>query len=229
MEFYELIEKIIGFIPDEFKNLRNISEIAMPWILGICTAATCLFGHKVHTVWKAFLFFWIGFFIPLLILQILFEPTGVLFWVFTVLCVAVGVLCAVYSKKIHKAELFITTFFIVFISVPSYLSFLGNSGSMLAGLFLSVAAAVLSIKYKYITVIVTTSFSGSFMLFNIIESKTGFPHIPITVFAIVFALCGFALQCYVEREELKETYENLKKRKNQMKSVSQKIKQNGKK
>ncbi len=136
MEFYELIEKIIGFIPDEFENLRNFSEIVMPWFLGICTAATCLFGHKVHTVWKAFLFFWIGFFIPLLILQIILEPTGALFWLCTVLCAVLGVLCAVYSKKIHKAELFITTFFIVFISVPAYLSFLGNSGSILAGLLL---------------------------------------------------------------------------------------------
>lgn len=223
MEFYELIEEIMGFIPDEFANLRSALQTAMPWLLGICTALTCLFGHKMHTVWRAFLFFWLGFFFPLLIIQILFEPTGVPFWICVILCAALGVLCAVHSKKIHKAELFVTTFFIVFISVPAYLSFLGKSGSVLAGFILAIAAGVLSVKYKYIMVMATTAFSGSFLLFNIIEVKTSISHNLITVFAVLFALAGLALQCYLEREELKEIYENLKNHKDKIKSAHKKI------
>lgn len=95
---------------------------------------------------------------------------------------------------------------------------------MVFAFILAIAAGILSIKYKYIMVIITTSFSGSFMLFNIIESKTNFSHIPITIFSIVFALIGLAVQCYVEREELKETYEHLKERKKQIKSAPDKIK-----
>lgn len=99
MEFYELIEEIIGFIPEQFEGLRHNAEIVLPWILIICTAATCLFGHKVHKIWNAFLFFWIGFFVPLFIIEALFKPTGVLFWICAVLSAGVGVCCAVYSKK----------------------------------------------------------------------------------------------------------------------------------
>lgn len=224
MEFYELIEEIIGFIPEQFENLRHYAEIVLPWILIICTAATCLFGHKVHKIWNAFLFFWLGFFIPMFIIEALFEPTGVLFWICAVLSAGVGAFCAVYSKNIHRVKLFVTTFFLVLVSVPSYVSFLDDFGSIVFAFILAIAAGILSIKYKYIVVIITTSFSGSFMLFNIIESKTNFTHIPITIFSIIFALIGLAVQCYVEREELKETYEHLKERKKQIKSAPDKIK-----
>ena len=224
MEFYELIEEIIGFIPEQFEALRHNAEAVLPWILIICTAATCLFGHKVHKIWNAFLFFWLGFFIPMFIIEALLEPTGVLFRICAVLSAGVGVLCAVYSKKIHKVQLFVTAFFLVLVSVPSYVSFLGDFGSMVFAFVLAVAAGILSIKYKYLVVIITTSFSGSFMLFNIIESKTDLPHTPVTVFSIIFALIGLAVQCYVEREELKETYEHLKERKEQIKAAPDKVK-----
>lgn len=57
MDFYELLKEIVGFIPDEFQLLRELSALALPWVMGICTAATCFFGHKLHGIWKAFLFF----------------------------------------------------------------------------------------------------------------------------------------------------------------------------
>lgn len=225
MEFYELIEEIVSAIPDGYENVRRVAEVLLPWILGICTAATCFFGHAVHKIWNAFLFFWIGFFVPMLIIQGLFAPVGAVFWICAALSAAFGAACAYFSKKIYKVYLFISTLIMVFIAVPAYLSFLGEVGSVLAGLVLAVAAAILSIKYKYLTVIVTTAFSGSFMFFNIIERQTGQSHVLITVFAVIFALLGLAVQCYVEREELKETYEHLKERKKQIKSVPGKWKE----
>lgn len=224
MEFYELIEKIIGLIPGQFENLRHNAEVILPWILIICTAATCFFGHKVHKIWNAFLFFWIGFFVPMLIIEALFSPEGVIFWICAILSAGVGTCCAVYSKYIHKVELFITTFFLVLISVPAYMSFLGDAGSMIIAFILAVVSGILSIKYKFIVLIITTSFTGSFMLFDIIEEKSGIQHIYIMIMATLVAFAGLAVQCYVEREELKETYEHLKERKNQMKSAADKIK-----
>jgi len=223
MEFYELAEKIVEFIPSEFSNLRNTSQLILPWLLGVCTAATCLFGHKLHGVWKAFLFFCIGFLLPMMIIEYLFMPTGFIFWMCAALSTAFGLFCAIHFKKIHRAELFITTFLLVYISVPSYLSFLGDSGSVIAGLIIAAAAAMLSIKYKYITVIATTAFSGAFMFFNIIEEKTGLSHIPATLLAFVFALIGLTVQCYTEKEELKETYSNLKEQIKKVKESKNKI------
>lgn len=118
-----------------------------------------------------------------------------------------------------------STFVIVFIAVPSYLTFLGDSGNVIAGLVLAVAAAILSMKYKYLTVIITTAFSGSFMLFGIIEGETGLSHAIITVLAVIFALIGLAVQCFVEREELKETYEHIKEKRSQISSAPKKIKE----
>ena len=224
MEFYELLKEIVGFIPDEFQLLRELSALALPWVMGICTAATCFFGHKLHGIWKAFLFFWIGFFFPLLIIQLILKLDGALFWISVALCAALGVLCAVKSKKLHKIELFVTTFFLVFIAVPPYLSFLGNFGSAAAGFITATAAAILSIRYKYITVIVTTGFTGAFLLFGMIENITGLSHTLITALAVFAGLAGIAVQCFVERKELKETSEHLKKRKEQIKSVPDKIK-----
>lgn len=223
MEFYELIDKITNAIPPGYENIRSVFETLLPWLFGLFTAATCLFGHAVHKIWNAFLFFCIGFFLPMLIIQGLFAPTGAVFWICAALSAVLGGICAYFSKKIYKAYLFISTFFLVFISVSSYLSFLGDYGSVAAGFVLAVAAAILSTKYKYITVIVTTAFSGSFMLFNIVENKLSIPHTAATALAVLFAFVGMATQCFVERSELKETYEHLKERKKQLSSVSKKI------
>lgn len=224
MEFYELIEKIISYIPEGFESQKQAAEIILPWILGFCTAATCLFGHTVHKIWNAFFFFWIGFLVPMFLIEFVFAPEGTVFWILAVVCAALGVICAVYSKKLFRIQLFITTLIMVFISVPAYLSFLGEAGSVLAGFLIAVIAAILSIKYKYIMLIITTSFSGSFMLFNIIEKHFGFGHTLSTVFAVIFAFIGLAVQCYVERKELKETYEHLKEQRKKIKSRSKKNK-----
>lgn len=224
MEFYEFIETVISYIPPEFEKLSRLAEIILPWILGICTAATCFFGHTVHKLWKAFFFFGIGFIVPLIAVEALFAPKGAVFWVCVIICAGIGVVCAVYSKKIFRVQLFITTLIMVFISVPSYLSFLGDSVSVLLGFIIGVVCAILSIKYKYIMVIITTSFSGSFMLFDIFENVLGLPHIIKTISAIIIAFIGLAVQCYVEREELKETHEHLKKRSKQLKTAPEKIK-----
>ncbi len=224
MEFYEFIETVISYIPSEFEKQRHLAEIILPWILGICTAATCFFGHTVHKLWKAFFFFGIGFIIPMIAVEALFAPNGILFWICAVLCAGIGVTCAVYSKKIFRVQLFITTLIMVFISVPSYLSFLGDSVSIIAGFIIAVLCAVLSIKYKYIMVIITTSFSGSFMLFDIIGNALGLPHTLKTIFAVIIAFFGLTVQCYVEREELKETHEHLKKRSEQLKNAPDNIK-----
>ena len=111
----------------------------------------------------------------------------------------------------------------VYIAVSGYLIALGKGIAILIGIAVAVAvvAAILSIKYKYIAVIVTTAFSGSMMFWNMIESKFSAPHVLINILAIVMGVAGLAVQIYVERKELKETYDDLKEK---SKMVMEKVK-----
>ncbi len=225
MEFYELLEMIVKYVPDEFDGVKHIFSIALPLFFAVCSVATCFFGHMVHKIWNAFFFFWIGFIIPALAIGVLLKPQGALIWTEIVFSAACGVCCARYAKHLHKGQLFVTTFFMVFASFPSYLSFLGKSGSVLGGFIIALSAAIFSIKYKYIMTIATTSFSGAFILLNIVESAFHLSHILATVFAVLTALSGLAVQCYVEREELNETHARLKERSLQIKKTGKKIKE----
>lgn len=62
------------------------------------------------------------------------------------------------------------------------------------------------------------------MLFDIIGNALGLPHILKTIFAVIIAFVGLTVQCYIEREELKETHEHLKKRSDQLKNAPDNIK-----
>ncbi len=221
MEFYEFFEKIIGFIPENFKRISEICEAILPWLFGFFTLATSFVGHFMHKIWNIFFFFGIGFFVPLLKIFAAFQPSGAVFWIVVLGCVAIGVLCAVYSHHLHKTKLFITTLLMVYIAVSGYLISLGKGIAILIGIAVAIVAAILSIKYKYIAVIVTTAFSGSMMFWNMIEAKFGAPHVLVNILAIAMGLVGLAVQIYVERKELKETYEDLKEK---SKKVKEKVK-----
>ena len=225
MEFYEFFEKIIGFIPENFRKTSEICEAALPWLFGFFTLATSFVGHFMHKIWNMFFFFGIGFFVPLFVLFAIFRPSGTVFWVVVLGCVAIGVLCAVYSRHLHKTKLFITTLLMVYIAISGYLIALGRGVAILFGIVVAIIAAILSIKYKYIAVIANTSFSGSMMFWNMIKAKFGAPYIIVNILAIVMGIAGLAVQIYVERKELKETYKDIK---DKSKKVKQKVKDNKK-
>lgn len=217
MEFYEFFEKVVSYIPNNFEHLRTICEAVLPWLFGFFTLATSFAGHFMHKVWNIFFFFGIGFFVPLLITFALIKPTGFFFWVIVAICVAIGVLCAVYSHHLHKTKLFITTLLMVYIAVSGYVLALGTGLAVLIGIIVAVIAAILAIKYKYLAVIATTAFSGSMMFWDMIEAKFTINHALVMVLAIVMGACGLAVQCVVEKDELKETYEEVKEKSKKVK------------
>lgn len=209
MEFYELLEKIIHAIPAEYATTAAALSAALPWILGFCSAVTCFFGHKIHKIWNAFFFFWIGFLVPVFVIGLLTDPneTGMQALIgFGVIC---GALCAFFSKKLFKLQLFVTAFFMVFATAPAYLTFIGQVGSLLAGFVIAVVAGILNMKYKYIMTILTTAFSGAFLLFGVFEAQVGLSHTAATILSLAVGAAGFALQCFVERKELQESWEQL--------------------
>ncbi len=223
MEFYEFFEKIVGYIPEEFEHLKNICECILPWLFGGFTLATSFVGHFMHKVWNIFFFFGIGFFVPLFIIFVWLQLAGFWFWLVVALCVGIGVLCAVYSHHLHKTKLFITTFLMVYIAVSGYILGLGKFIAVLVGLVIAVVAAVLSIKYKYIMVIITTSFTGSMMFWKMIENKFAANHILILIVTAIMGVAGLAVQCIVEKNELKESYEHMKENGKKAKKIKNKI------
>lgn len=174
----------------------------------------------------AFFFFWIGFLVPVFLIGLIFKPNGAWMNVLIILGVICGGLCAYYSKRLFKLQLFITTFFMVFATLPSYIDFISNIGAVIIGFAVALIAGILSTKYKYIVTIITTSYSGAFMLFGVFEANAGLGHTAASVLSVITGTIGLGVQCYVEREELKETYERiikLKKRKEPEKQESVEI------
>ncbi len=224
MEFYEFFEKLIDFFPEGYESAKAMCQACLPWLYAIFTIATCFFGHFMHKVWNACLFFSIGFFLPLIILfAVLKEPSGVLFWILVLACLAIGVLCAVYSKHLFKTKLFITTFVMVYITVSDYLITIGKGIGILVGLLLALIAGILSIKYKYMMLMITTSFSGSFLFWNWMEDQLSFSHLLMTAFAVLMGCLGLAVQIFVEKEELKESYHGIRKHSEKVKKLHKKI------
>lgn len=210
MEFYEFFEKLVSYVPADFQRLKTACENILPWLFGLLTVTTSFAGHFMHKVWNIFFFFGIGFFVPLFASFVILKPTGAFFWVLVLLSTVIGVLCAVYSHKLHKTKLFITTLLMVYIAVSGYLLGLGKGIAVLFGIIVAVIAALLAVKYKYLAVIVTTAFSGSMLFWDMIESHFAFNHNLSMIFALVMGLCGLLCQCVVEKKELKETYEHIK-------------------
>lgn len=210
MEFYEFFEKLVSYVPADFQQLKTACENILPWLFGFLTVTTSFAGHFMHKVWNIFFFFGIGFFVPLFASFVILKPTGAFFWALVLLSAVIGVLCAVYSHKLHKTKLFITTLLMVYIAVSGYLLGLGKGIAVLFGIIVAVIAALLAVKYKYLAVIVTTAFSGSMMFWDMIESHFAFNHNLSMIFAIVMGFCGLLCQCVVEKKELKETYEHIK-------------------
>lgn len=210
MEFYEFFEKIVSYIPEGYESIKHVCEAILPWLFGLLTLATCFVGHFMEKVWNFFFFFTLGFIIPLFLLYWIFTPSGFLFWLMVVLCVALGGLCAYYSHHLHKIKLFVTTFFLVYIAVSSYLIGLGKLTAVLLGFIVGILAGILNIRYKYIAVMATTAFSGSMMFWDMIESRYTINHILVQVLVIVLGVLGLTFQTFIEKEELKKSYDHVK-------------------
>lgn len=211
MEFYELLEKIIDAAPAGYENIVALLRSALPWVMEICALATCFFGHKVHKIWNAFFFFWIGFLVPVFVIGLLTSPKGTGMDILILFGVVTGGLCAYFSKKLFKLQLFVTTFFLVFAALPTYLSFLGDAVSTLIGFVGGIVVGIISTKYKYIMTIVTTAFTGASLFFVPIQAKTLLSDGWVVVFSLLLGAAGLAAQIYTERKELKESGEGLVK------------------
>lgn len=225
MEFYDFFEKLVGYIPDGAKTVKSFCTAALPWLYAVFTGATCFAGNYMRIFWNVCLFFCGGFFFPLLVLYAIFKPGDFVLWIFVAISALCGGACVYFSKYLYKTKIFVTAFFIVYISVSDWLiGSVGTAGAVFVGLALALAAGILGIKYKYITVICITAVSGSMMFWNMIENTFKISHYATLCFTILMGVGGIAVQAAVQKEDLKKSYENIKASAKKAKKFGKKIK-----
>ena len=61
------------------------------------------------------------------------------------------------------------------------------------------------------------------MLWNIIENTFELNHTLTVIFALLTGIAGLAVQCYVERNELKKTYDEIKEKSKKARKKSNEI------
>ena len=82
--------------------------------------------------------------------------------------------------------------------------------SVFVGFLLAIILAFVSVKYKYLTVIVTTSFTGAMLFWDMVAAKTGMSHVVVMLLTVLAGTAGLVTQCYIEREELKTSLTEVK-------------------
>ena len=209
MQFYDLFRNLLTYIPDRFSYVSGFFSELLPLLLMVCALFTAFFGLKCGSLWCGTTFFLLGsslsaqYILP----SVDFQDLG--FWFALSLCVIIGVLCAYFSKYLYRVQLAVSLFFLVLTGMPPFIFHFGDLFARIVSAVVALALAFLSVKYKYLIVIVTTSFSGSFIFWNVISSN--YYDVPFEFFVASFmGVAALCFQVYFNREQLKETYKDVK-------------------
>ena len=159
MEFLELIETMLGYAPQEYASVTASFEAVFPWLVLAVTLLTCFFGHKIHKLWLAFLFFCIGFFTGAFV-GVLF-PQDAPIEPFIMLGLILGVLAAYYSGHLRRLQLFVLNAFFVFAALPDLLSALMPAApAILVSIAAAIAVGLLAARYQHMVTTITTALSS---------------------------------------------------------------------
>ena len=210
MQFYELYKDLIGYIPERLSFLSGFFYEALPFVLMACALFTAFFGLKYLAAWNGVTFFFLGLSLSASALLPKRDLTSSAYWLWLGVCLVIGIVCAVFSKYLFRVQLVVTTFFAIFASLPSYILHFGELFSKIVSAVVALALAFLTVKYKYIIMIFVTSFSGSFVFWEVMEDRYGAKY--KVVFAILMGIAAAGVQVLMNYEQLKETYKDVKKK-----------------
>ena len=168
MEIVDVIETIQKYIPSEYSGISEGITYAMPIIFLACALITVFLGYKFHRFWARLTMTVVSFI--LVALTSAFFPDANIN-IFIVLAFIIATIVAYFSKYLYKVQVFIINFVTAYIFLPDILSkIIPNVYSILIGLVLAIIVGIYSVKYKYIVTIITTSITGSMLVFNQIFS-----------------------------------------------------------
>lgn len=205
MQFLNLLEEILEFIPKEYNDVANVLAMILPYIHAFFLLATCFFGEKLHQIWYRFIFFIIGFLLGFFVFY--FIPFRINFEVSIALGIVVGVFCSYNSTKLHHLELFVVNAFLTFSLAPDILNRIFNTDiNIVFSLLLAIIIGFVAMKYKYIVTIITTSISGAFAfipwLFTYVQwTQT----LPIFICSSLLTALGMFVQFHQKRKSKLKT------------------------
>ena len=222
MEIVDVIETIQKYIPSEYSGISEGIAYAMPIIFLACALITVFLGYKFHRFWARLTMTVVSFI--LVALASAFFPNANIN-IFIVLAFIIATIVAYFSKYLYKVQVFIINFVTAYIFLPDILSkILPNIYSILIGLVLAIIVGIYSVKYKYIVTIITTSITGSMLVFNQIFSLLSVNkdnniivfYILVTILAILGGVVQFKFsrtQRYKSRQYFKKRGINIKNKK----------------
>lgn len=220
MQFYDLYRELISYIPDSFQVTKDLFEYLLPLILMVCSLLTAFFGLKCAKIWASLTFFFFGVTVCAGYILPEFNMYSEKYYIMLEICIAVGILCAYFTKYLSRIQISAAMFMMVYAALPSLFFFFGELPAKIISAIAALALAFLSVKYMYIITIATTAFSGAFIFFGVLGE-----YLEIKYRLVYSALLGFAalvFQAYDNRETLKKTYKDVKKKVKKTKEGSEK-------
>lgn len=204
VEFLELLKTIQAVIPSDYAWVSQAISNVFPWLTLAIALFLCLFGYKVHRLWAAFLFCGMGILVGVItgaFLMITFPNLNG--WVGLSPPLVLGVLGVVFSKRLHKLQLFLVNATLVYAALPGILSrYLPDTVAVLAGLACAIAVGILAAKYKYIVTIITTSVSGALTAVPMILALVKVDNLPFEItLKILLAAVGLLAQTLLHKHD----------------------------
>lgn len=202
MEFLELLREIQAVIPADYAWVSQAISDVFPWLALGMALLLCFFGHKVHKLWAECLFCGIGILLGIITGAFLMGAFPSLsMWVLFLPPLLLGVLGAVFAKRLHKLQLFFVNATLVYAALPGVLSvWLPDTAAVLLGLAGAILVGLLAAKYKYVVTIITTSISGAITAVPMILALVKVNNLPLLIFLeVILSVAGLIVQFLAEK------------------------------
>ncbi len=210
MQFYDLFKDIIAYIPERYTLLNSFVSAFLPFVLMACALLTAFLGLKCIKWWCMLTFFFFGTGLSAKYLIDGVDFYNVRFWVTVGICLAVGIVCAVFSMYLARVQLACSEFLIVYAALPPLILSAGEIPAKIISAAVALAIVFLTVRYKYLVILPTTAFSGSFIFWEVAVRYTDIGNEKLN--GIIMGIVALAFQCYISSEQIKNTYEDVKRK-----------------
>lgn len=208
MQFYGFLKELVNLIPDGSGAVRAAFSAFLPYFLMASALFTAFFALKCATWWCGLTFFILGSTFSSRLLLPNYNIYDFEFWLFFGVSIAFGIVCAALSKYLFRAQLGISSFMTIMAALPDFTTHIGKTFANVVSALVAAAFVYLFVKYRYLITIATTSFTGSFILWDVIDDMH---HVPVKLlWAILTGIFAFFSQALINHEHLEETYLQLR-------------------
>lgn len=210
MQFYDFLKQLVGYIPDSSGVIRAAFQAFLPYFLMACALFTAFFALKCAKWWCGLTFFLLGAGLSSKYLLPAYHWYDFQFWLLFGVSLAVGVLCAYFSKYLARAQLGASAFLTVLAALPDFTTKIGMTAANVTSAVVAAAFVYLFVKYRYLVTMATTSFTGAFILWDVLDDLYGVPL--KLVWAVLTGIFALFSQTLINHEQLYNTYREVREK-----------------